>query len=56
MTGKVNGCIKDISLGIFLKKFYRKRKKQLTIFYIFYECGIKSFLKWSIKKCSKGTR
>ena len=41
------------------ENFYRKRKKKtinvLTIFLIFHKSDIKTFLKWIVNKCSKGT-
>ena len=59
IMGKVNGYPRGIGLEyIFLKKNYGKRKKQLTFltaFYIFHDSGIKTFLKWYINKCPKGT-
>ena len=35
------------------KKEKKKKKTFLTVFYIFHESGIKTFLKWSISKCHK---
>ena len=48
---------KAINLWIILRKLLWERKKILiflTIFYISYESGIKTFLKWSINICPKG--
>ena len=41
---------------IFLEIFYGKRKKLifLTDFYIFYESGVKNFLKWFISNFPNG--
>ena len=41
------------------KNFYGKRKKKtinvLTVFFIFYKSDVKTFLKWILNQCSKGT-
>ena len=41
------------------KIFYGKRKKKtinvLTVFFIFYKSDVKTFLKWILNQCSKGT-
>ena len=44
----------------FKENFYRKRKKKkainiLTVFFIFYKSGIKTFLKWILNQCPKST-
>ena len=42
---------------IFLEIFYEKRKKNLIFlmdFYIFYESGVKNFLKWFISNFPNG--
>ena len=45
---------------IHLKKvFIRKEKKVinvLTVFSIFHKSGVKTFIKWIINHCPKGTR
>ena len=57
---KLMDAFKANSLGNILKTFYAKKKKVnkffFTVFYISHECGIKTFLKWSINKCFKDTR
>ena len=44
----------------FKESFYKKRKKKvikvLTIFFIFHKIGVKTFIKWIINHCPKGTR
>ena len=48
----VNNLVKE--------SFYGKRKKKsinvLTVFFIFHKSDIKTFLKWIVNKCPKGTR
>ena len=42
------------------ESFYGKRKKKtinvLTVFLIFHKSDVKTFLKWIVNKCPKGTR
>ena len=38
----------------YFQKIYTYRKF-LIVFYIYHKSGIKTFLKWYINKCSKGT-
>ena len=42
------------------ESFYGKRKKKtinvLTVFLIFNKSDVKTFLKWIVNKCPKGTR
>ena len=42
------------------ENFYGKRKKKtinvLTVFFIFHKSDVKTFLKWILNQCSKGTR
>ena len=54
---KVNGYSKGIGLGNIYKNFLWKKKKKiiLTTFYISHKSGTKTFLNWSINKCSKHT-
>ena len=43
----------------FKESFYKKRKKVinvLTVVSIFYKSGVKTFIKWIINHCPKGTR
>ena len=48
----VNNLVKE--------SFYGKRKKKtinvLTVFFIFHKSDVKTFLKWIVNKCPKGTR
>ena len=41
---KVNACVKDINLGLILKKFMKKINF-FDYFYIFNKNGVKTFLK-----------
>ena len=49
-------------LIIHLKKFFmgkegeKKAINVLTTFFIFYKSGAKTFLKWIVNQCLKGTR
>ena len=47
----VNNLVKE--------SFYGKRKKKtinvLTVFFIFHKSDVKTFLKWILNQCSKGT-
>ena len=54
--------VSDYPKGIGLENNFRNfilEKKKVTDFliasYISHKCGIKTFLKWSINKCPKGT-
>ena len=48
----VNNLVKE--------SFYGKRKKKtinvLTVFFIFHKSDVKTFLKWILNQCLKGTR
>ena len=55
---KLTGCSKVIGLRNIILNFLcvnKKKKKNLTIFYISYKSSIKTFLTWSTKKWSKDT-
>ena len=47
-------------LIIYIKKVFMGNEKKviniLTVFFISHKSGIKTFLKWIIKECPKGTR
>ena len=51
ILGNVNQCHRALIYELFLKIFYEKRIKQLILFYISHESGVKTFLMWFINHC-----
>ena len=51
-------AFKVIVNNLFKESFYGKRKKifNLIFFFIFHKSGVKTFLKWIVNYCPKGTR
>ena len=52
---KVNQCPKNIGLENIFRNILREKKNLIlmTVFYIFYDNGIKTFFKLCINKCPK---
>ena len=58
--GKVNECRTVLVKNLIKEIFYEKRKKKvikvLTVFFIYHKSDVKTFLKWIVNYCFKGTR
>ena len=56
----LTNTLKTLVNDLFKESFYRKRKKKtinvLTAFFISHKSGVKTFIKWIVNQCPKGTR